>query len=217
MCRIACISDLHSFLPEVPECDMVLIAGDITWHSSLIRASRWLEDDFGRWAKNLGVPIYITPGNHDEVFQQKWLPVILPHNVHLLIDRWVIDRKSGLSIFGSPWTKTFNNWYFMKDQMDLEDHFNRVVPAVDIYVTHSPPYGYGDMGEDGHTGSNALLYRIEQYHPKLAIWGHLHSNHGQWRIGETLACNVSLIDEDYKPAYDVTMIEWDNNKMILRG
>lgn len=188
---------------------MVLIAGDVTWHPSLFSAVRWMNREFRQWCEDIGVPIVLVAGNHDEclVGYRKDLISLAP-NVTYLEDE--IAKISDMLIFGSPWTKTFMDWSFMKDEEGLERHFGRL-PLADIYVVHSPPYGYGDWSSYGneHTGSPMLLEKIRENQPRVVVWGHIHNGSGQWNIGNTLACNVSYVDDDYRPRGELLKIEYN--------
>lgn len=216
--KIACVSDLHSYLPVIPECDLLLIPGDLTWAGTTIGEVWWMNGLFSNWAENIGVPICIVGGNHDSCLLPENIHMVtLPSNVHYIQDDYFVT-ESGVSIYGSPWTKTFNQWHFMMDEADLETHFERtIVNDCDILMTHSPIHGYGDWSvyDKVHTGSPTLLNKIEELKPALSLFGHIHSGHGNWMIGDTLVCNVSLVNEDYKPVNPVTEIEYDGKTMRL--
>lgn len=57
--------------------------------------------------------------------------------------------------------------------------------AIDVLVTHGPPYGIRDhvrRGEFGerveHSGSPALLEALERVKPRICAFGHIHEGHG---------------------------------------
>lgn len=102
--RIAAVSDLHSMLPSIPPCDLLLLAGDLCPlgnHRPAFQAE-WLDTTFRRWLTGLPVGRVIgVAGNHDFVFEQRpeRVPADLP---------WVYLQDSGttwhdLSIWGTPW------------------------------------------------------------------------------------------------------------------
>ena len=71
--KIVAISDIHGYLPELPECDVVCICGDIlplhiqkNYEASLA----WLSGPFQSWALNLNCKkVIFIAGNHDFVFE----------------------------------------------------------------------------------------------------------------------------------------------------
>jgi Icc-related predicted phosphoesterase len=72
--KIVTISDIHGYLPELPQCDVVVICGDIlplniqrNYEASLA----WLSGPFQNWALNLDCKkVVFIAGNHDFVFEQ---------------------------------------------------------------------------------------------------------------------------------------------------
>lgn len=218
--KIVAVSDLHGHLPDIPECDLVLLAGDICpddeemlygFRREPLKQSNWLATDFADWSRDLP-PIVMVAGNHDFVFEHKHLVPPLPNNITYLQQKVAELRVAGqdLNIYGSPYTHRFYEWAFMLDEEDLDKRFKRQIPEdADIWVTHQPPYGFGDRSSYGdvHVGNQVLYDLILKYGPKLNVFGHIHSGHGQWLKGETVIANVSLVDEKYRPVYGVTEIE----------
>lgn len=203
---IAAISDQHGLLPEIPECDLLLIAGDITPtrnHEPVFQAA-WLDGEFRRWLE--GVParqiVYIA-GNHDFIFQEK--PALVPRDLPAIYLEDSSFTWEGLKIWGSPWQPIFFDWAFNLDEVSLRRKWDLIPDDTDILLLHGPPHGYGDgvpeRGGIRRTGSPSLLKKIEQVKPRLVVFGHIHEGRGEWRLGDTVLANVTVVDERYNHVY----------------
>lgn len=200
--RICCISDLHGYLPEIPECDLLLIAGDLvplTAHGRT-KGRSWLNGKFRAWLDGLPerVTVVGVSGNHDFVFEEGEPRFTTPL-------RWTYLQDSatsfdGLTIWGTPWQPTFFNWAFNLDEPDLAARWELIPGATDILLLHGPPYSFGDPTPRGPVGSPSLLRRIQEVKPKLAVAGHIHAGYGVYEVGSTTLVNASLLNEDYEPA-----------------
>jgi len=204
---IVAISDLHGTLPDIPPCDLLLIAGDIcpiTNHDPSFQA-RWLRWDFREWLESVPARknVFIA-GNHDLVFEQ--MPELLPTTWPATYLQDSGTEWEGLKIWGTPWQPWFFDWAFNLFEPELKKRWALIPPGTDILVVHGPPRGYGDGVPDTHgirhTGSPALLERIEEIQPKIAVFGHIHEGRGEWRIGNTLMANVTILDERYHHVYE---------------
>jgi predicted phosphohydrolase len=207
--RVAASSDLHGFLPRVPPCDLLLLAGDLcplNDHGLEFQGS-WLNTDFRRWLE--GVPakrIVGVAGNHDFVFEQA--PELVPADLPWIYLQDTAVTIDGRLIWGSPWQKWFADMAFnapLPDN-DEEKFLTRVYSGIPddaaVVMTHGPPYGVGDRTpRDTHAGSRALLRRLQDVQPRLAVFGHIHAGRGLYRVGETPAANVAHVNENYLPAY----------------
>ena len=74
--KICAISDLHGYLPkDLPESDLLLIAGDIMplrFQSNMARSKEWLEKEFKQWCKEQETyEIVLIGGNHDFYFEKE--------------------------------------------------------------------------------------------------------------------------------------------------
>lgn len=212
--KIVTISDTHGYLPDIPACDIFIHAGDIcpATNHKVKYQKQWLIEEFNPWLKNINAKSkVITAGNHDFVFQE--YPNI-KYNLDCIVLINEIAEIQGLKIWGSPWTKKFYDWAFNMSAKDLYKlHIN--IPKCDIIVTHGPPYGFGDLcsrslkDENGnvtykwksHQGSPGLTRRIIEMEPKLVVGGHIHSGFGTRKLGNTIICNTSFVNEGYRPAY----------------
>lgn len=203
--KVVCISDLHGYLPRIPECDLLLIAGDVCpVHDHTIAFQRqWIETNFNRWLYEIPArEIAMVAGNHDWVFAQDKKPAVAC--------RYMEDSSvyfGGLHIFGSPWQREFCDWAFNLSEEDLDMKYQGL-PACDILVTHGPVFGHGDRCPNGeHVGSKSLLAWVDRVQPKLVVSGHIHHSYGTYRRGQTTIVNASLRDEQYKVANKPMEIE----------
>lgn len=214
--KIVAVSDLHGNLPTIPTCDLLLIAGDITppgnWRAQL----GFLNGSFRDWLeKQPAGKIVAIAGNHDTIFETDPNLVSLP---------WTYLQDSGtevdgLKIFGTPWVKNFGWWSFMTTDEGLEKKFSLIPPDTDIILTHGPPYGFGDKvtsyrSENEHLwpegecqGSKELLNVIDTIRPKLVVYGHIHEGRGQYRYGDTVLANVTVVDHAMRHVYRATEID----------
>jgi Icc-related predicted phosphoesterase len=209
--KFCCISDIHGYLPEVPDCDVLLIGGDIVptnMHDYLLSAS-WLQTSFKEWIDNLSqrMKIFAVAGNHDFIFQKA---------KHLLPNlNWTYLEDSGfifqdLKIWGSPWQPEFHNWAFNATESELCKKWSLIPEDTDILLLHGPPRGYGDFSLYGNvnTGSPGLLKRIREIKPKLVVAGHIHSGYGKYIIDQNINfINAAYVDENYLPANELIVFD----------
>lgn len=209
--KIAAISDQHGYLPPVPECDLLIVAGDVCidridgkWAEAFPeKQALWFGHNVRPWLRTVSAPVVLTWGNHDWCGQTSgwWKDD----------DRIVVDRAVtvvGLKVWASPWSNQFGGWAFMKDPHDLAPIYERIPDDVDIIVSHGPPYGYGDENTLGHhCGSHQLLAAIDRVKPRLVVCGHIHDAAGTYRHMNTLIVNASVVDEMYRLVRPATMIE----------
>ncbi len=206
--KIACVSDLHGMLPEIPECDLLLLGGDIGPGSErdLRFHARWYDETFRKWLGIIKVPTIAVSGNHDFIFQ---------HGSDMVPDLpWTYLQDSGcefqgLKIWGSPWQPVFGGWAFNATESQLAERWAMIPSDVDILLLHGPPRGYGDFSPYGneHTGSPSLADRIRAVQPKLVVFGHIHSGYGEYRLGESRMLNASLVNESYEPVNTIRVVE----------
>lgn len=224
---IDCISDLHGNYPKLEGGDLLIIAGDLT-----ARDTPDQHEDFCDWldAQPYAKKVVIA-GNHDDN--------ILPEAIHCLMgchylcdsgtefefdepvpNLFNTDDKSFIfkrkfKIWGSPWTLTFPGMnphckaFTVDTEQELADKFAYIPYALDILVTHSPPYGFFDKiwketkwgnGWE-YTGSEVLRAAVmDRINPDLHVFGHIHEWGG--RMVDTSMCkfvNASIVDENYEP------------------
>ncbi len=218
--RICGISDMHGQLSfSIEPCDLLLICGDILPLSIQMNSKYskgWLNNDFKEWCnKQPCDKVFFIGGNHDMFIQnhEEQLRKMFPKGEKATYIKDETVAFNDIKIYGTPWSKTFGNWFFMKDEEELrrlfEEHEEEIKNS-DIVISHDAPYGTSDvlLQEDcpwangNHIGCKALDYIIEKTQPSILLHGHLHStNHEMEKLGNTKVYNVSLLNENYKMVY----------------
>lgn len=206
--RIACISDTHDiYYPEIPEVDAIIHAGDITGSGSQLQTRNFLT-----WFESLPIKHKLFIGGNHDKFLERNGPAIVEEfpSVQMLWDS-SYDLE-GYKVWGSPYSPTFMNWYFMKDPEELEEHWKKIPKDVDIVVTHGPAYGTLDravpLRGHEHLGDKALAKTLSPQAPRYHICGHIHGSRGiltDWD-GRTTAINAAVLDEAYRPWHQKTFV-----------
>jgi Icc-related predicted phosphoesterase len=214
MTTIVCTSDLHEHLIDIPECDLLLIAGDVSFafKGDLDAKQAFLAGSFKRWLERVPADeVVLIAGNHDQSIEAWGLPDGL--RCRYLEDQGV--DLFGLKLWGTPWQPWFYDWAFnaplQRGEDFLAQKFNLIPADTDIVIGHGPPHGYGDRtarpGGDAHVGSTAMTEALDRVQPRLMICGHIHPGYGRYRRGDTEIINASLVDNDYRPVNPVVTIE----------
>lgn len=202
--KIVCISDTHSLhnkmLYQIPECDILCVAGDISNVGELIDI-----ESFHTWlVKQPCKHKVVVAGNHDWCFalKRKLAEEILigdAKGIHYLEGGSV--ELLGLKIWGGPWQPEFCNWAFNLPRGEqLFAKWEKIPKDTDIVITHGPPYGILDPDLEGRSaGDEALLKCIKVVAPKLHVFGHLHSGYGVKNFGGTQFVNAAICNESYQP------------------
>jgi hypothetical protein len=230
--RIVAVSDLHGHLPEIPPCDLLIVAGDVcpdrfgpapATHDPEQQKS-WFDRHVRPWLA--GAPArhkILTWGNHDWCgqacsFRRDSPAESLTTELQILVDEGtrispIAGDDSSVFVWATPWSNQFMNWAFMKKPAQLEALYAAIPEGLDILVSHQPPYGHGDRYRDAasgtisHLGSRELLAAIGRVRPRLVICGHVHDGHGRFDCDGVPVYNVSLLDEQYRLVFSPTVIE----------
>ena len=218
--KVALISDSHGMLPPVAQfsgADFVLHAGDI---GPDVEPLEWFSEVFCPWAEELGIPIYMTWGNHDFIGERFDIKLNLPSNVSIHVDEQV--EIAGKKVWFSPWSNLFGDWAFMKPESGLAKVYAQIPDDTDVIVSHGPPQGLGDEifwdGGYQHVGSKNLLARLKSL-PKvsLVVCGHIHEARGYYGLDEREVAendelidvwNASLVNQRYQPVHKPIIIDF---------
>lgn len=215
---IACVSDLHGFLPEpaaMPAADLLVIAGDVCPvfgdHSPDAQAT-WLARSFRPWLDRLDHRTIVgIAGNHDLIAEAD--PAAMRDLPWLYLSDSAVE-VDGLAVFGSPYSIVFQDWAFMEPEPELELRWRRIPATVDVLVTHGPPRMIGDLSSlviagrtSQHVGSDSLLRAVlERPSIKLHVFGHIHEAYGRTDVAGTAFLNASLVTADYRPLNPVQVV-----------
>lgn len=231
--KVVAFSDIHGdLIKHVPECDIVLIAGDITpldIQNSVEKSIAWFYMDFLPWAEALPCKkVLFIAGNHDYWLEQignrrgrsaKDIMKLLYRSKYNKDNKVIYLENSwyefeGKKFYGFPWCPVLSNWSFYKSPEDMQKAVQNI-PNCDVLITHCPPkytlqgtvlqQGWNFMNDFGCLELNEIIgQRIIQYN----ICGHIHSGkHIPDELHGTKVVNVSSKDEDYRTNYDVFEFE----------
>jgi predicted phosphodiesterase len=216
--RLVCISDIHSLhekMPQIPEGDVLIHAGDCTGSGSLPQI-----DAFTQWmgAQPHAHKILIA-GNHDFCFDKN-----LRDQVWSVWSRNMCEQNGitylrgesvsihGLNFFGFPWQPIFKHMAFNAREDELRGRLKRVPENTHVLISHGPALRIFDYipAERAHVGCHALAQRIEQLPSlKAHICGHIHESHGfatRESDGVKFA-NASICTERYEPTNTPIIID----------
>jgi 3',5'-cyclic AMP phosphodiesterase CpdA len=227
--RIAAISDQHGFLPDIPPCDLLIVAGDVcpdgfgrqvTAETPRLQQD-WFNGEVRPWlAKCPATHKVLTWGNHDWCGETCDFSADAPQRassttLQILSDEatTVSVRGQTITLWASPWSNQFGYWSFMRRPEALAEVYRAIPEGIDVLVSHQPAFGYGDevpdfrTGQISHQGSRELLACVDRVKPKVLICGHIHEGHGEFAHNDTRIFNVSVVDEHYQLVHAATVLD----------
>jgi uncharacterized protein len=131
----------------------------------------------------LNVPLFYVPGNHDPEYNPRFLSAYAEGGKNLDLRR---GRSKGLLLAGFGGCNRYRpdgvNQY---SQADALLRMATLLPrlllnriqygrALDILITHSPPYGIHDEEEQAHRGLKAINIILAFARPRYHLHGHTH-------------------------------------------
>ncbi len=205
--RIVAISDTHAkhrAIPEVPDGDVLVHAGDLTSVGEIEHVF-----DFNAWLGELPHPHKIViAGNHDFPFERA------PASVEPLLTNCVYLRDSavvveGMTFYGSPWQPAFMDWAFNLERgEELRRKWSLIPEGTDVLVTHGPPAGHGDETVRGDAaGCEDLMDAVLRVRPRLHVFGHIHEGAGVTEQAGIRFANASSVTERYEPTNAAIVVD----------
>jgi Icc-related predicted phosphoesterase len=202
--KCVAISDLHNKINELdlPEADLLLIAGDLTGRGSIPELVAFNKDLFAiKDRYRLG--ILAIPGNHDRHAERDFN---YTKNELLTNVKYFIHHESvvieGIKFFGSGYSPEFGGWSFSVSRgKDAASKWSQIPDDTDILITHGPPYGLLDEADifSGHLGCQDLSDRVLKVKPKAHVFGHIHGGYGIKEFNGTTFINAASLNDNYKP------------------
>jgi len=209
--KIVAIADTHGRHEEVgvPEADILVHAGDVTNAGSLEELVA-----FNDFLGTLPHPHKIViAGNHDFCFERERIEAerTLTNATYLHDSDITID---GIRFYGSPWQPEFMNWAFNLPRGEaLAQKWKQIPADTDILITHSPPFGLGDLTRRGEqVGCKDLRRRLSEVRPSVHVFGHIHENTGIWTDEDVVAVNASVFGRPNQ----CVLIDWYNGTPSVR-
>lgn len=202
MMNVLAISDLHGYLPEIPECDLLLLGGDYNPKRNLDLQLRFMLGPFKDWLNSVEARhVVAIAGNHDFVLQSDHKRLLKAELPWIYLEDESVDIE-GVKIYGTPWTKTFGDWAFMRDEGPLRQIFSNIPKDLNILLSHGPAKEILDKNQEGEScGSYQLAYRINEVKPDSVVCGHIHEGRGIKQQGDIRYYNVTHVSRDYEPIY----------------
>ena len=121
-------------------------------------------------------PVLYVPGNHDTAY------VTHPPEGCENIDGRIYSH-SGLRIMGLGGSMRYNDGPYMYTEAQMRRRIKKLYPeiirnrGVDIFVTHSPVRGFGDMDDLPHRGYDCFNTLLNICHPSYMLHGHVHGSY----------------------------------------
>jgi len=219
MPKIICMSDSHTYENfEAPEGDILIHSGDISFRGTFAEMNKgmqWL----GKFPHKFKI---FVCGNHDWLGEKdpSLMKALAEENGIIYLDDSGIEIM-GLRIWGSPVQPAFCNWAFNRKRgEEIARHWTKIPDNTQILITHGPPFGILDVNTEEpyhkhlgpeHLGCEELRKRVDQLKDlKLAVWGHIHSSHGEEFINGVKFVNASVLDESYNVVYKPIVVNLEN-------
>jgi len=186
--------------------DVIIIAGDLG--NSGYKHEGKIIKDFLEFLNPRIITLFVS-GNHDPFFFEDNERTFYDTKKikHLVDESYIID---GIKFYGSPWTKVFYNWSWMKNDEEMKGVADNISDDVDILITHGPPYGILDKTSPysiRNCGCPHLLNKVKKIKPMYHIFGHIHGGYGKIIEDGTTFLNVSINDELYNPVNPIVEFE----------
>lgn len=166
--------ELNNKLMDV---DLVLSAGDLS--------SYYLE----YLADNIKAPLVFVPGNHDQGYKNT-SPKRCINADEKIIELSIMreGENNNVRIFGVGGSMRYKDGPYLYSEEEQSRRVQKLMrtarkkrytknDSLNIFLTHAPCRGYGDMQDIPHRGFecfNDFLYELK---PKLHCYGHIHEEY----------------------------------------
>ena len=207
--KLICASDIHGWLFDVPQGDMLILSGDIVplnVQSNDTSSFFWFKDKFIPWVLSAPVcHVVFIGGNHDFYLQNKGWRFNNEKLHYLCASSTTID---GVKFYGWPYIKHMVRWAFSDLQINYED-----MESADVLISHDTPriingtFSERDVVRYRTAPGNAeLANQMHKY--KYCLCGHWHEgNHALTAHDGCGIYNTSLLNDRYEPVNNPLILE----------
>ena len=121
-------------------------------------------------------PLYYVHGNHDDRYDEN------PPGGCICIDDDVVEYE-GLKIMGLGGSIRYSRAKYQYTELQMERRIKKLrhkihkAGEINVVVTHAPIKGYGDLQDYAHMGFECFEKLLNDLHPKLWFFGHVHINY----------------------------------------
>lgn len=221
--RITMLSDTHTKHHQISPEDMP--GGDLIIHAGDLMNSGHRESeitDFLDWFDSLDQyqsSVFIA-GNHDRLFED-WpgitdlisnrRSIYLKDSTFIYVNK---DKTQGCKIYGSPWQPEFYDWAFNlpRGGEDLREKWFWIPDDTEILITHGPPQGHLDTSGPPYNnpdlGCELLRERVDEFKPKIHVFGHIHGGYGYKYHNGTHFINAAILNERYTYTNKPITFDW---------
>lgn len=151
----------------------------------------------------LCIPLYYVPGNHDPEFNPRDLRSKAEGGINLdlkivMYNNTLIGGFGGSVRYRPDGVNQYTQFgaYLRAITLLPTLLFNRIryKRALDILITHSPPFGIHDDSDQAHQGLKALNWLIKIAKPKYLFHGHTHFYRNNISDSETMYENTKIVN-----------------------
>ncbi len=205
MMRLFQISDIHGSLDAVSKAsakaegfDAIIVVGDITHFGGIPQAETLLEK-----LADTGLKVFFVAGNCDHPSLLTWNPSN-PQITNLHLKKAELGGVELVGLAGgniSPF-----NTYIEFTEEQINTMLLKLNPSSKnfILISHTPPYGAGDIGRGQHLGSKAIREFVEKNNPLAVCCGHIHEARSISSIGRTKVVNAGPARDGFYAEIKVT-------------
>jgi uncharacterized protein len=162
----------------------------------------------------LNVPLLYVPGNHDPAYREDDPKTYAEggSNLDLKLVRtkkFLVGGFGGCVLYRPDGTNQYSqtNAYTRAFQMLPKLLLNRIQygRALDILITHSPPFGVHDEETQAHQGLKAINWLIQVAKPRYHFHGHVHFYRRNLNPSETNLKGTKIINVHPYKVLDITI------------
>ena len=138
-------------------------------------------------------PLLYVPGNHDQRYD------LTPPEGCVNIDGRIVTI-GGLRILGLGGSQRYKPGSHMYTEKEMRQRIRRLTfpvrraGGIDLFVTHAPAQGFGDLEDLPHQGFACFNDFLERRHPAYMLHGHVHQNYGLFERRLTHPCGTEIIN-----------------------